>query len=292
MSWQVHLGPGSTPTPNPTPPASPLPPPQPSLYPSQAALLDNGLEGTERVLVLVVDRALGKYTVRSRSGEEQSVEFERLSAIPVREPAPTAAALRASLAAALEQGEGLTEWVLSITVTPMAKQGRGNLASDLPDNVRMWCAQQFVAGAQDLMNGWHEAGVLSEGHWGVERGDEHDEPHAQGANRIKLNKETAKAAAEKLVAMYRPLANDVGARAKVEFAERQAATPAAYPTLDVTMRISGNHNNNCAYVLGYTGKWFENDEYRWAAVGMTEVEAMPSAPSLAICQPSLGWVIT
>ena len=238
----------------------------------QAALLDNGLEGTERVLVLAMDEALRKYEVRTRSGEELCVDFERLSAVPDPEPVLTAAGIRANLAAAIETGGDLTEWVLSITLTPMAKQGQGLSPSDLPDNVRMWCAQQFVAGAQVKMEEWHAAGVLVEGHWGVERGDENDEPHGQGANRVKLKKENAKAASEKLVAMYRPLATDVAARAKVEFAERQAATPEAYRTLDVTMRLSCNVHNNIAFVLGYTGKWFEYDEYRFASVGMTEVD--------------------
>ena len=243
-----------------------------NFQPQQAALLDNGLEGTERVLVLAVDQALGLYTVRTRSGVEQQVEFARVSAVPVRVPAPSAAEVRASLAAALERGEGLTEWVLSITLTPMAKQGQGFVADDLPDDVRMWAAQEFVIGAQALMDEWHAAGVLAEGHWGVERGDENFEPHGQGACRIKLNKPLEKGACEKLKDMYRPLANDVMARAKVEFAARAAAAPEVYRTLDMTMRLSCNVNNNLAFVLGYTGKWFENDDYRWASVGMTDVQ--------------------
>ena len=239
--------------------------------PQQAALLDNGLMGTERVLVLAVDQAHGQYTVRTRSGVEQQVPFARVSAVPVRVPAPSFADVRAALNAVIDRGEGLTEWVLSITLTPMAKQGQGFSATDLPDDVRMWCAREFVIGAQALMDEWHAAGVLMEGHWGVERGDDNEEPHGQGANRIKLRKPLQKQACTKLVDMYRPLANDVMARAKVEFAERAAAAPEVYKTLDITMRLSCNVNDNCAYVLGYTQKWFENDDYLSASTGMTDV---------------------
>ena len=49
----------------------------------------------------------------------------------------------------------------------MAKQGQGYAADDLPDDVRMWAAQEFVLGSQALMDEWHAAGVLSEGHWGT-----------------------------------------------------------------------------------------------------------------------------
>ena len=53
-----------------------------------------------------------------------------------------------------------------------------------------------------------------------------------------------KPAEEKLKAMYRPLANAIAARALVEFADRQAADPSSYRTLEVTMRLSVNMHKN------------------------------------------------
>ena len=80
-----------------------------------------------------------------------------------------------------------------------------------------------------------------------------------------------KAAEEKLKAMYRPLANAIAARALVEFADRQAADPSSYRTLEVTMRLSVNVHKNFDYLMGYTGKWCEEPEYREAMVGVDEV---------------------
>jgi hypothetical protein len=80
-----------------------------------------------------------------------------------------------------------------------------------------------------------------------------------------------KPAEEKLKAMYRPLANAIAARALVEFADRQAADPSSYRTLEVTMRLSVNVHKNFDYLMGYTGKWCEEPEYREAMVGVDEV---------------------
>jgi hypothetical protein len=80
-----------------------------------------------------------------------------------------------------------------------------------------------------------------------------------------------KPAEEKLKAMYRPLANAIAARALVEFADRQAADPSSYRSLEVTMRLSVNVHKNFDYLMGYTGKWCEEPEYREAMVGVDEV---------------------
>ena len=90
------------------------------------------------------------------------------------------------------------------------------------------------------MQQWYELGSLIEGHWGVERGDENDQPHGQGGNVVMLKQTLTKKAEDKLKAMYRPLADAIAARALVEFAALQAADPVAYRTLEVTMRISVN----------------------------------------------------
>ena len=56
----------------------------------------------------------------------------------------------------------------------------------------MFCAQEFVLGTQELMAGWQADGRLLEGHWGVERGEQNNEPHGQGANKIKLKQAVQK----------------------------------------------------------------------------------------------------
>ena len=85
------------------------------LLPQQPAIMDNGLEGTEHVLVLSVDASANEYIVRTKSGAEVRVPGGRLSAVPVP---PTAA----EAAAALEPGmDNLTRWLMSITMTPIPK---------------------------------------------------------------------------------------------------------------------------------------------------------------------------
>ena len=123
---------------------------------------------------------------------------------------------------------------------------------------------------QALMQQWYELGSLIEGHWGVERGDENDQPHGQGGNVVMLKQTLTKKAEDKLKAMYRPLADAIAARALVEFAALQEADPVAYRTLEVTMRISVNVHKDAALLMGYTGKWYENPEYRFASVGIDE----------------------
>ena len=126
---QPNPDPNHNPNPNPNPNLHPnpnqvpywLPPPiEPTmLLPQQPAIMDNGLEGTEHVLVLSVDASANEYIVRTKSGAEVRVLGGRLSAAPVP---PTAA----EAAAALEPGmDNLTRWLMSITMTPIPKASIG-----------------------------------------------------------------------------------------------------------------------------------------------------------------------
>ena len=85
-----------------------------------------------------------------------------------------------------------------------------------------------------------------------------------------LKQTLTKKAEDKLKAMYRPLADAIAARALVEFAALQEADPVAYRTLEVTMRISVNVHKDAALLMGYTGKLYENPEYRFASIGIDE----------------------
>ena len=130
---QPNPDPNHNPNPNPNPNLHPnpkqvpywLPPPiEPTmLLPQQPAIMDNGLEGTEHVLVLSVDASANEYIVRTKSGAEVRVPGGRLSAAPVP---PTAAEAAAAAAAALEPGmDNLTRWLMSITMTPIPKASIG-----------------------------------------------------------------------------------------------------------------------------------------------------------------------
>ena len=111
----------------------------------EVLILDCGLDGVQKVIVLerLVDGDMCEYMVRKLDGTEERVGFDRLSAVPVEPPRMSAAAI----AAAVDSGDAaaLVMWVMSITMTPLAKNGSGK---DLADDVKMFCAQQFVLGCQ------------------------------------------------------------------------------------------------------------------------------------------------
>ena len=199
-----------------------------------------------------------QYTVRRRLGEEVRVAEELLSRTSPIARAPTAAQPAAQLEPKL--------WPLSLTMTPMS----GERGVELADEVRMWCAQQFVLRAQVVMDKQHVAGRLVEGHWGVERGDERDNPHGQGANLANLAVIGQKQAESDVKAWYRTLVDALKKEVIKEFEAHALEDPEKFANRKVTLRLSVNLNKNYAYVQGYTGKWWQNDEYRESRTGIND----------------------
>ena len=199
-----------------------------------------------------------QYTVRRRLGEEVRVAEELLSRTSPIARAPTAAQPAAQLEPKL--------WPLSLTMTPMS----GERGVELADEVRMWCAQQFVLRAQVVMDKQHVAGRLVEGHWGVERGDERDNPHGQGANLANLAVIGQKQAESDVKAWYRTLVDALKKEVIKEFEAHALEDPEKFANRKVTLRLSVNLNKNYAYVQGYTGKWWQNDEYRESRTGIDD----------------------
>ena len=193
----------------------------------------------------------------------------------------------------------LTRWDLSLTMTPIPGE-KGAKEEDLDDELRMWVAQNWVKSCQacmpSLSNCWTtapmyacmcmcvcpslcaavmdarlEASQLVEGHWGVERGTEKDNPHAQGANRVLLSQTVEKLACEAVKRWYRPLGVSIRDAALEAFRQRQEDDPVRFKTIRVTCRLAVGKHDKFEYLMGYTGKWWEEPEYLEAMTGCSPV---------------------